>query len=697
MLDEESRKCATLERDTVSTFTRLNTARESAQAAVENLSRDLRVAHFELEHARREVERLKDEVDVQKRLREEVETELVRVKDAAHRFRRERIMDRAREDGRREGFEAGFLRAQAESQMRKQIRAEVVAEATTTQRRRSPPSLAPAPAQHPPRNEAPHVPAEANPGDQAETEGSPYQELDSIPIITPPQDAHSLAQAQTVPMRTGYSPTNRPARRRSAVPERNVHTPSVDHYPVSIPPQEIIEQTQNISQPSQGGWVTGPQHRDIHGHTPDLPTGHFATSSEGHAGGPSSAGHPTYPPETPTSAGPHASGISPGGSRPRVKFRRPSLTKTKETAASWYRKLSFRKKSKRKILIDPSLEEDPGQTSGSVPVTPATEEAIPGPSAPAGPASGSRFSTHTQASGPPAFIVPPASRHSRTASASASSGTHARNYAYGTGRGHRPRAASLDSVSIHTSQFDMLTAPSAGGALSRNGPANSSVGSLGSMGVGPSVGKPQSVSGRSAKSQGAGIGKKLSVIRENPMSRNTTPVKATHQDNNQDSQPLQPPIRPFAPMDGDGRSVRSARSTGSRMVAVNPDPESPEWAMQAGAGMGLGGQEQHQSHQIYARPPSGSALLRPVSTELPVVAPLRTKKSGLSNTSGGAVETPTPMPKVNKGKGKERAQPMIGEMASMSGNETSPGIGIDVQTPVSAHNSHSRDEFSLGT
>lgn len=689
LLDEESKKCATLERDSVSTFTRLNLAREAAQATAEGTARDLRVAQFELEHARREIERLKDELEVQKRMREETEAEVAKFKDVAYRFRRERIMDRAREDGRREGFEAGFMKAQQEHSIRMQMRVEAASAAAAAQTSGRPhPGPVPGPGPSAPmpeprhRADASRIPAESYPGPEVNQDDneSIYQELDSVPIITPPQGTHTVPDGQTVPMRTGYSPTRRPARwRSSAAPERHSPTPSVDHYAISIPPQDVIERTQNIHQPPRAEWVTGQQHRDIHGHTPPIPSSLMINTNSTGAGhpGPSSA-------ETPTSAAPRA--------KPRVRIRRPTLAKTKQTAVSWYRSLSFRRKPKQKIVIDPDVEDEErhGEASNSHAVSPTTPTATD--------EAGPLGVQESNSVAPPPITVRPSSRHSRAASAS--SAIRARDYAYPSGaptkgQGHR-RAASIDSVSTHTSQFDLLTAPGmsmsgSGGGYSRGGPANASVGSLGSIGLGLNggVGKTQSASGRSARSgAGTGITKKLSVIKETP-SRDTTPVKSTHQhEGPSQSHGSQPLMRQY-PYTDDLRSMKSGKSTSSRMVAVNPDPaSSPEWANQS-------------QRQVYGRPPSDSALMRPAATMsnsslVPgqgTAKPPQTNGSGLMNMSGNGsgvgMDTPTPLPRVSKGKGKEKAVPgMIGEDLDLgvggSGHESSPGIGIDVQTPVSA-------------
>lgn len=128
LLDTESHKCAALERDSFSAFTRLTNLRETAESLAEHTSQDLRVARFELEHRAREVKRLQRELDSEKNAREEAEKEIGRAKDTTWELRRERIMDRAREQGRREGFEKGFMKAQAENTLRMQMQIE--AEAT---------------------------------------------------------------------------------------------------------------------------------------------------------------------------------------------------------------------------------------------------------------------------------------------------------------------------------------------------------------------------------------------------------------------------------------------------------------------------------------------------------------------------------------------------------------------------------------
>lgn len=624
LLDTESHRCATLERDSFNAFTRLANMRETAESLAEHTAQDLRVAQFELEHKAREVKRLQQELDMEKNAREEAEREGGRARDVARELRRERAMERAREHGRREGFEKGFIKAQAENALKMQAGAR--------------PSAA---------------------------EGTlSYEELDSVPIITPPP---VLPDGQIAPTKTGYSPIQRPIPHRfhDIVPQReSAPTPSVDRYPISIPPQSVIEQTHGIGQPEK--WVTGAEHSAFHGPTPPNPATLTINTN----------------PSNDATAAVQLSPTSPKIKKSQVKFQvhRPSL---KQAAASWYRSLSFRKKPKQKILIDPEEEDDDEAGYSSAPLA----------SADAG--------LGSVVTAPPAR--PQSQRQSRVVSVNDASLEQKINASQGK---HKPRVSSLDSrasTHISTSQFDLLNTPggSNGGYL-RGGQVNGSAASLSSLG------RPASLSGKSARSQAGGIPKKLSVIRENPMSRNTTPIGApftsvsgpTLRGSANSRESLL--VRPYASKDGDWRSMKSGKSTNSRMFAVNPDPESPDLQKSFDAtGVGTSSprpanpqrqrQQKRPSQEPYVLPrppPADSALLRPASVQsggssargsrgFPVVAPLRTKKSGISNASGsgGPIDTPTPMPREDKG--KKGLHPLGG------GNDTSPKIEIAVQTPVS--------------
>lgn len=707
LLDTESHKCAALERDSFSAFTRLTNLRETAESLAEHTSQDLRVARFELEHRAREVKRLQRELDSEKNAREEAEKEIGRAKDTTWELRRERIMDRAREQGRREGFEKGFMKAQAENTLRMQMQVE--AEATVNARPSAAESSGVGPSsgidwgaqpgtgsasvsgwrRRPSQTSVAGTQKMEEEGDHGHDAGeTSYQELDSIPIVTPPRVPQVLPDGQTVLTKTGYSPIQRPVPQRynDMVPQReSTPVPSVDRYPVSIPPQSVIEKTYGIGQPEQ--WVTGAEHSAFHGPTPPDPatlTIDTDTSNDGYA--------PT----------------SPVKSKAKFRARRPSL---KQTAASWYRSLSFRKKPKQKVLIDPEAEEDDQAGSSSAPVVHETglSSAVAAP-----------------------LTRPQSQRHSHVGSvsgASLASRVRSRERAYPeprihTSQGkHKPRTSSIDSwasTSISTSQFDLLNTPGGPNGRYLRGQVNASVGSPNSMsGRG---GRPLSASGKSARSQAAGIPKKLSVIRENPMSRNPTPVRANF------TGVTGPTPHGYAGSAGsresllDRRSMKSGKSTSSRMFAVNPDPESPDLQANVNdasnaAGVGTGGpdstapqrqrQQLHSQEQyVFARqPPADSALLRPASVlsggssahggiGFPVVAPLRTRKSGLSNASGasgrsgsgGAIDTPTPMPKRDKRKGKKGLYPLgmvIGDAMNGGGNDNSPGIEIAIQTPAS--------------
>ena len=191
LLDTESHKCATLERDSFNEFTRLKTMRETAESLAEHTAQDLRIAQFELEHKAREVKRLQQELDLEKNAREEAEREGGRARDAARELKRERIMDRAREHGRREGFEKGFMKAQAENAFKAQMQAEANAAAASAGPSSSIGSgalLGTGPAPVSGRRRRPSAAgAQRIPLEQDDVGETSYEELDSVPIITPPR------------------------------------------------------------------------------------------------------------------------------------------------------------------------------------------------------------------------------------------------------------------------------------------------------------------------------------------------------------------------------------------------------------------------------------------------------------------------------------------------------------------------------
>jgi hypothetical protein len=124
-------------------------------------------------------------------------------------------------------------------------------------------------------------------------------------------------------------------------------SPSIQRYPIEIPPQEELSREEFkrefntkenpndiIKQIPPEGWVTAAKYREIRGSPPAPYPG-------------------PQPPPLP------ALYPLPNNVRPAVKFppkivRFPSLAKTKQQAASWYRSLSFRKKNRP--VIDPVNE-----------------------------------------------------------------------------------------------------------------------------------------------------------------------------------------------------------------------------------------------------------------------------------------------------------------------------------------------------
>jgi hypothetical protein len=126
-------------------------------------------------------------------------------------------------------------------------------------------------------------------------------------------------------------------------------SPSIQRYQIEIPPQEELsreefERVYNtkenpndiIKQIPQEGWVTAEKHHELKGSPPAPYPG------------------PQPPPLLPA-LHPQSKNVRPLKLPPKI-VRFPTLAKTKQQAASWYRSLSFRKKNRP--VIDPIIEAD---------------------------------------------------------------------------------------------------------------------------------------------------------------------------------------------------------------------------------------------------------------------------------------------------------------------------------------------------
>ena len=167
------------------------------------------------------------------------------------------------------------------------------------------------------------------------------------PFQPPPESTHE-SRSRT-PTSTGPPTSPPPPIQVQDAPLQMANiSPSIQRYPIEIPPQDELsrEEFERVFNTKENpndiikkippeGWVTAAKHREIRG-SPPVP----------------------YPVPQPPPLLP-ALYPQPNIVRPAVKFppkivRFPSLAKTKQQAASWYRSLSFRKKNRP--VIDPVNE-----------------------------------------------------------------------------------------------------------------------------------------------------------------------------------------------------------------------------------------------------------------------------------------------------------------------------------------------------
>lgn len=192
------------------------------------------------------------------------------------------------------------------------------------------------------RNLPPVVPSVTSPAVSANLPRTPLR-----PFQPPPESTHeSRSRTPTPP--TSPLPTTKD--QDGPLHMANM-SPSIQRFPIEIPPQEELsreefEREYNtkedpndiIKQIPPESWVTAEKHRQMRGSPPAPYPG------------------PQPPPLLPALP-PQSKNVRPLKFPPKAKtVRFPSLAKTKQQAASWYRSLSFRKKNRP--VIDPITEAD---------------------------------------------------------------------------------------------------------------------------------------------------------------------------------------------------------------------------------------------------------------------------------------------------------------------------------------------------
>lgn len=353
---------------------------------------EVRLVNLQLQNAQEELERKQREVKRIEQQRDEAEADAARAREKARKFREQTIAAAAREEGRRLGFKAGFDYASQERQMitKKPVR-------HRGKSSRSADAVGPRGAAHGDENrwksgEQPKQPT-SGPSSQRRRDPNPplfdphppditsdnglspsLLPLRSLSVVEPYPEQDPAVTAgpfHSTPLRSYVPPPEESdAYGRHAVepstsnqylwppdePPPQTKSPAISIFEVDIPPaEELNRQYSNsqenssdaIHQGSRDQWVTASSFHERRGRR--APPGAQA------------------PPQPALQPRPRPT-LNTQPSASKVKFTnilsRPSLLKTKEQATSWYRTLSWRKKSK--VVIDTIPEEGPPTSSGPI-------------------------------------------------------------------------------------------------------------------------------------------------------------------------------------------------------------------------------------------------------------------------------------------------------------------------------------------
>ena len=388
----ESQHAADLQRandEVANRFRILNENRINAQQEAAKATSERKLYQYQLESAQKEVEKAKTALKEIEKQRDDAETAAARAREKARKWQLEVMVTAAREEGRKYGFEAGFNHAKQEKEI------------LAVRRPRPVPRLLPPSSKGKEREYYPEeyhkrprriTLGKSHTGD--DTSSSPEMSPSQLPIRNlPDQNPPSIraGTSKSAPRRPFQPPpesdgdedyeseteAEAPPRR----PQSRPKTPSVQVWSVDVPAAEKIDESFNsnenpnaaVPHGRQDRWVTAKRHTEIRGpkHRQDdkvttqiqpfnQPTQQLLQFPIKQ---PPPPPLPIFPSASVTAFGPPESAAPFKAPLPSksVHFwaKRPSLSKTKQHAASWYRSFSFRKKNKP--VIDP-IAEEPAET-----------------------------------------------------------------------------------------------------------------------------------------------------------------------------------------------------------------------------------------------------------------------------------------------------------------------------------------------
>lgn len=110
-LDQESQRASSAERNLAAALLRVRSevdARQAVEAEASRAREELGMYKVQLEQAQREIYRAQEILDETEARRRDAEEEAARARSLARKFKQERVIDLAREDGRTEGYQKGW-------------------------------------------------------------------------------------------------------------------------------------------------------------------------------------------------------------------------------------------------------------------------------------------------------------------------------------------------------------------------------------------------------------------------------------------------------------------------------------------------------------------------------------------------------------------------------------------------------------
>jgi len=284
-LEEEGRRMSEAERvtrETTQHFRTLNERRVRAQQEANKANEELRMYKLQLDTAQGEILRAQEVLGAVERQKNDAEEAAARARTMARRLNQEKLVAAAREEGRRLGFDAGFRRAQMEQQeLRPQQRSERMRAGRDVEQRDARVDMIEGENQaferqndRDYRNEG----VETNNFDDGDRDQRDAQSASSSPSTLPLRVLHSpevvrLSEPQPImeqsrepvpiaepvlitepppithPITEQYHITE-PVPMTEPVTEFRSETPSIQIYPIDIPPADEVERDYNTNPPT---------------------------------------------------------------------------------------------------------------------------------------------------------------------------------------------------------------------------------------------------------------------------------------------------------------------------------------------------------------------------------------------------------------------------------------------------------------